>query len=323
MMKPNRYGIGVLFTFLSIGSILKAHPGPGIVKDSKGNIFYTDLVQVWQIWPNGKKTIAVPGVHTHELFMDAYDVLYGEHLWFNGEKANTWGCYEWRLHPDGKLDTIFGPAPAFQNEYALNRDARGNQYYVQHAPVKKFFRINPDGSLKKLAEGQFNSIRFTFVTREGNWYFTSENNLYLLDTLGRISMRVKDIGSATLSHPGNFKDPYVVGIWEDPRHNVYVADYSGQKVKRVDTEGKVDVIAHSKSPWSPVGGLIDDQGNLWLLENDIINRVQVRKINKADFNSSHFKAPVWNNAMPMVLWTAILTSLYLLYLKYKSFRLQK
>jgi len=31
-----------------------AHPGIGIVKDSKGNIFYTDLKQVWKISPDGK-----------------------------------------------------------------------------------------------------------------------------------------------------------------------------------------------------------------------------------------------------------------------------
>lgn len=31
-----------------------AHPGIGIVMDSKGNVFYTDLKQVWKIDPLGK-----------------------------------------------------------------------------------------------------------------------------------------------------------------------------------------------------------------------------------------------------------------------------
>lgn len=68
---------------------LTAHPGIGIVKDSKGNIFYTDLKQVWKITPDAIKTIAVKGVHTHELFIDEQDNLFGEHLWYNGEAKDT------------------------------------------------------------------------------------------------------------------------------------------------------------------------------------------------------------------------------------------
>ena len=33
-----------------------AHPSVGIVQDSRGNVFYTDLKQVWKIAPDGKKT---------------------------------------------------------------------------------------------------------------------------------------------------------------------------------------------------------------------------------------------------------------------------
>ncbi|HLA68420.1 MAG TPA: hypothetical protein VJN65_01860 [Bacteroidota bacterium] len=40
-------------------SIAAAHPGIGIVMDSKGNVYYTDLKRVWKIAPNGQKTIAV------------------------------------------------------------------------------------------------------------------------------------------------------------------------------------------------------------------------------------------------------------------------
>ena len=62
-----------------------AHPGIGIVKDRKGNIYYTDLKQVWKIDKSGTKTMVVNNVHSHELYMDAEDNLYGEHLWYNGK----------------------------------------------------------------------------------------------------------------------------------------------------------------------------------------------------------------------------------------------
>jgi hypothetical protein len=47
-----------------------AHPGIGIVMDSRGNVFYTDLSHVWKVEPGGAKSIAVRGVHTHELYID-------------------------------------------------------------------------------------------------------------------------------------------------------------------------------------------------------------------------------------------------------------
>ena len=43
------------FLFL-ISFTISAHPGIGIVKDSKGNIYYTDLKQVWRISSEGSKT---------------------------------------------------------------------------------------------------------------------------------------------------------------------------------------------------------------------------------------------------------------------------
>ena len=67
----------LLFCLLPI--LAYAHPGIGIVKNSKGIIYYSDLQQVWKI-ENGLKTIAVPGVHSHELYMDSADNLYGEHV---------------------------------------------------------------------------------------------------------------------------------------------------------------------------------------------------------------------------------------------------
>ena len=65
-----------------------AHPGIGIVMDSKGNVYYTDLTQVFKIDINGKKTVVVKNVHTHELYIDKSDNLFGEHLWYGGEQTN-------------------------------------------------------------------------------------------------------------------------------------------------------------------------------------------------------------------------------------------
>ncbi|MEO6584619.1 MAG: hypothetical protein ABIO05_09860, partial [Ferruginibacter sp.] len=64
-----------LIVFLNMAHAY-GHPGIAIVKDSRGNIFYSDLTQVFKI-TNGKITVVVPNVHTHELYIDAADNLYG------------------------------------------------------------------------------------------------------------------------------------------------------------------------------------------------------------------------------------------------------
>ena len=78
----------LLFYFFTINS-LKAHPGIGIVMDNEGNVYYTDLTHVWKIPKEGKLTIAVENVHTHELYLDSNGNLYGEHEWYNGEATDT------------------------------------------------------------------------------------------------------------------------------------------------------------------------------------------------------------------------------------------
>ncbi len=88
--------IRILFILFLLPSIGLAHPGVGIVKDSKGNIYYTDLKQVWKI-ANGKKTVVVPNVHTHELYFDKNDNFYGEGGYYDARLKNfiiIYGCMD-------------------------------------------------------------------------------------------------------------------------------------------------------------------------------------------------------------------------------------
>ncbi|HEX6847764.1 MAG TPA: hypothetical protein VF144_12345, partial [Chitinophagaceae bacterium] len=106
---------------LFVSIILTAHPGIGIVKDSKGNIYYTDLSKVWKITLDGNRSVAVSGVHTHELYMDEQDNLYGEHLWYNGESKDTWGHYVWCLKSNRDLVKEINPTEGFLTNYSFIR----------------------------------------------------------------------------------------------------------------------------------------------------------------------------------------------------------
>ena len=53
---------------LSFAGAVAAHPPVSVVMDSRGFVYYSDLENVWRISPTGTRTIAVIGVHTHQLY---------------------------------------------------------------------------------------------------------------------------------------------------------------------------------------------------------------------------------------------------------------
>lgn len=290
-----------------------AHPGIGIVKDSKGAIYYTDLKQVWKIAADGKKQVVVPGVHTHELYIDSLDRLFGEHLWYNGERLDTWGHYVWRLDPSGVLDTVLSPEEGFLENYSFVRDAMGNMYWVERFSISRFKKKAPDGSLTTLAEGNFEDVKWLHATPTGVLHFIDRGNLYKIDPSGRISLLAKDISQKSLAFAGTGRNHMLFGVWTDKQDNVYVANYSGQVVKRVKPDGTIENVVFSKAPWAPTGGVFDDNGNLWVLECSYTNEVRVRKVAPSKLGVQQRSTAVFYNCLlPFLIGVGILVMVFLL-----------
>lgn len=269
----------ITFSILFCSLSLPAHPGIGIVKDSKGNIYYTDLKQVWKIAPDGSKTAVVKDVHTHELFMDANDDLYGEHLWYNGETLDTWGHYVWCRRHTGELDIIIRSTEGFLTDYSFVRDAAGNMYWVQRFTVSRFKKKTIDGQVTTIAEGKFKNIRWIYATRNGVIYFIDLTDLYKLEN-GQFTMLAKGLQERTSVFEYGSLNHNVYGVWTDKDENIYVAVLGGQVVKKITGGGKVSNVVYSSGTWRPGNGVFDDAGNLWLMESNALNEVRVRKISK-------------------------------------------
>ena len=94
-------------SFVLGGFAALGHPGIGVVMDKRGNVFYSDLAQVWRISPDGQKKVVVPNVHTHELGMDDQGNLYGEDSHYSGEATNKWDHSYWKLSAAGKLSYVY------------------------------------------------------------------------------------------------------------------------------------------------------------------------------------------------------------------------
>jgi hypothetical protein len=277
----------VISYWLLASSISEGHPGIGIVKDSKGNIYYTDLSKVWKISLDGNKTIIVSGVHTHELYIDNDDNLYGEHLWYNGESQNTWGHYVWCLRNNGELMKEINPTEGFPSNYSFARDSSGNMYWVERFTTSKIMKKTKSGEIIKLVEGKFGFIGWLTCTKNGSLYFTENNKLHKLYPEGKSdSYRMETLAdyigskSTDFSMMGRNYDSY--GIWTDAADNVYLAMIDSKKIIRIGTDRKPQTILTSNSLWTVCSGIFDNNGNMWVLENSVSNEVRARKISKED-----------------------------------------
>jgi len=264
-----RLAVPILWLMAAIST--QAHPGIGIVMDRRNNVFYTDLTHVWRIAPDGTKSIAVRDVHTHELCLDGDGNLYGEHLWYEGEAANRWWHYTWKLSPDGKLQKS-PPQQGFRRDASFVRDAGGNMYWFSPAPPAAFIRRAPNGNTSRLGgQATYRDVRWITATSHGDVYFTDDGDLRRLATDGTVITLAPNVRERA-SH-------WIGGVWLDVQGRVYVAVWGASVVKRFDPHSRrVDVVARSAAPWGPSGGMVAPNGDLWLLETSETNTVRVRRI---------------------------------------------
>lgn len=264
-MKTAALAIAVLT--ISAGAF--AHPGIGIVIDSRGNVFYTDLAQVWRVAPDGKKSVAVPNVHTHELAIDANDNLFGEHTWYEGDATKKWGYYVWRRSPDGRVARVIPATEGFLDNYGFVRDRRGTMYWVDRVrnQVKK-----RSGAAPATVVAQGREMRWVNVAPDGTIYAIDSRDLVHISSNGSVRKVVTPPASSLHGRHVLF------GIWFDRAGNVYVADYAHREVLRVTANGRSSVFAESTFPWGPTGGIFAPNGDLWLLEYSVTNQARVRRI---------------------------------------------
>src|SRR5215471_6889681 len=95
---------------------------------------------------------------------------------------------------------------------------------------------------------------------------TPDGTLFLMDA-GRLRKVFPDRTVTTI----------VKGLWMDRERRVYLPAAAEKLVLRVDGLGKVSIVLDRlrRAPW---GGMVDQDGRLWILEYDSANAVCVRGI---------------------------------------------
>lgn len=267
-----------LLASLACAGLAAAHPGIGIVRDGRGNVFYTDLERVWRIDAAGRKSVAVPNVHTHELWVDAAGALYGEHLWYEGDATKKWGHRIWRLGADGSLSDIVPAREGFRTDWSFVRDAAGNGYWREGETAARIWVKTPAGAVAVRATcADCRDVRWMAAGSDGTVYFVDAGDLRAASPQGSIRTLARGLASKSLSQALVADRHALMGIWTGP-DGVYVARYATREVLRVTPDGNVSTAARSSFPFAPTGGMFGPDGELWLLEASVTNAVRVRRI---------------------------------------------
>jgi hypothetical protein len=223
-----------------------AHPGWGIVVDAQGQVYFTDLEQVWRIDRQGRCTVFVPHVHSHGLLLEGGN-LYGEHLWY-GEAEKQFHSRQWRARPDGTVSDATLGEEALGLQQGMARDAEGNLYRVAGDGVE---RVAPAGTATVIAAhlvdpipsydpaggGRFNRLLGVAVDTQGEVYVANYGNR-------RVS-RISPQGVTTFYRGSLFWGPSGVTVAGD---DVYILEsgippVEGARVRKVAADGSVSTLA--------------------------------------------------------------------------------
>lgn len=259
---------------------LPGHPPVSVVMDSRGFVYYSDLENVWKISPTGNRTIAVIGVHTHQLYLDAEDRLYGEDA-TNDDATGRPYHRVWRLDPDGTLTDVIPRRAGYlwdYGDFGFVRDRLGVAYILQHTGGPALVRIGATGRVSRTTLPR-SEPGFALPLPDGRVAITAGLDLLSADPrrqearvwradLASVAPRVMEVADRHA----------LLGLWLDQDGLLYVAAFAGAAVIRIGRDGAPEIVARSPEGWAPSGGMLGPDGSLWLLEMSDANDVRVRRV---------------------------------------------
>jgi hypothetical protein len=273
----------VIIACLPVGSW--AHPGIGIVRDSRGNIFYTDLRQVWRIATDGTKSVAVPDVHTHELCLDADDNLYGEHLRYEGDATGIWRHRVWKRAPEGTITNVIPERSGFLTDYSFVRDRAGTMYWADRGESTVIRKRATQGQTEVVATIPSRDTGWLCAAPDGTLCLSDNDDFLRIDQAGRIETLARDLATPPSGRHRVGQRLDIMGLWLDADGNLFAAVTITRQVKKITPSGDVSHFSTSSAPWRPTGGLAGADGDHWILESSGTNNVRVRHL-RADGTSS-------------------------------------
>lgn len=240
-----------------------AHPGSGIVVDSQGNVFVSDINRgLLKFSRDGQVTVVMKEAG-HWLALDAR----GAFAQMTFEQSSHWPRWFKHRNPPGSGMALIsdGGSPL-----VIHRD--GKLYYVCNDERMipgglQIARLSPDGNLALIAPG----LKSRVDELGGIKALTSGpgDSLYAL-TPGAV-LQVKFDGTfTTLKHPvvppecdrylppntPVAQEPFLSAVTVNARGDMYLAATGCRAVLKLDREGRISTLLKAEAPWSPTGLVI-------------------------------------------------------------------
>jgi len=237
-----------------------AHPGSGIIVDSEGNVFASDINRgLLKFAPDGKMSVVLREAG-HWLTLDAekkfarMDFQQSEHWprWFkhrnpagselamisdggsplvihrdgnlyyvcNDEKMIPGGLQIGRLSPDGKLALV---AP----DLKAHADELGGIKGLASGPDDSLYAVTPGALLQVKLDGTFKIVKQPIIAPDCDRYLPPNTT--------------------------SAYQPFLTGVTVSPRGDIYLAATGCRCVLKLDRRERVSTVLKAESPWSPTG----------------------------------------------------------------------
>jgi DNA-binding beta-propeller fold protein YncE len=305
------------FLALLVAPLAWSHPGPGIVIDQKGQIFFVDPTRhrIMRVDAAGKLTVFAQGEDGRKLSVPHHLVLNDQgNLYSIGDSDGVM----WRISPDGQTTQVY---PVFGGTWIallgfggdpFMRDRQGNIYGILSRPDEytQILEIRVDGRIGILAggdygvaDGQGAQAKFANL-HVGCFALGADGSLYVTDSLTWVRKISRSGAVTTLSGSTgeNFRFKGARGVTCDATGSLYVADAAERCIYKITPtgnrfrlagsgeRGSQDGPAQTASFQEPTGVAADSNGAVYVLDY-LGEDLSVRKISTERMVTTIAKTP--------------------------------
>ncbi len=250
---------------------LHPHPGWGIAVDSKGSVYFTDIINrtIWKVDHGNELEAYLTNVWSHSIYIDQNNKLYFENEEF--ELGNGWISLK-KVSPEKHIDYVIKPTKYGDGFNSPNFaiDSLGSVYYFVRDTL---FQRDKSGISTPFLKNGLNKPHYFSTQKDGRIYFVDSDGIKRTSPDGRI-----EIIAANLTVKNPVDNPYpnekreifnrIYGITIDDEGNIYYAYHGNSRVNKIDLSGKISEIYYSKGKWYPLG-LAWFDNNLFILEEGL------------------------------------------------------
>jgi sugar lactone lactonase YvrE len=296
----SRLSVGFLLSLLC-APLADAHPGPGIVVNPKGEVYFVDSFRgrIMKLDAAGKITVFVESKegknlsHLHHLIIDKHGNLYS----VSDEPGST----VWKITPQAEMTAVHSPKDGQDklglgvNGFPFTIDADGNLYFVPGRPPEdsRIYKMSPNGKVTAFAggrrghaDGKGDRAQFGFLYT-GCFAWGPKGEMYLTDT--NCVRKITADGTVTTiaggpeggyadgaSKEAKFESAH--GVTCDIQGNLYLAEYSNRRIRKITPDGIVTTLAGSGKSGSddgtalkatfkgPIGVAVSKAGSIYVLD---------------------------------------------------------